>query len=189
MAIKIIARSITLEYWDIYDVGRQKTGRTIQRGSRFEKGEFHMVVHVCIFNSNGEMLIQQRQPFKEDWSGMWDVTVGGSAVAGETSAQAAQREVSEEIGYKIDLSEIRPHLTINFNVGFDDIYIIEDNIDISKLKLQYEEVKQVKWAARDEIIKMIDRGEFIPYHKSMIELLFAMYENIPVYGTHIASSK
>lgn len=72
-----------MELWDVYDENRVKTGRTLERGKpeKIQKGEYRMVVHVCIFNSKGEMLIQQRQPFKRSWSGKWDLTVGGSAVS------------------------------------------------------------------------------------------------------------
>ena len=36
---------------------------------------------------------------------MWDITVGGSAMIGENSRQAAMREVAEELGLKIDLEK------------------------------------------------------------------------------------
>lgn len=42
---------------------------------------------------------------------MWDITVGGSAIADETSQQAAEREVKEEIGYTLNLRNRRPALT------------------------------------------------------------------------------
>ncbi len=142
------------------------------RGGSFDKGAYHLVVHVCIFNQKGQMLIQQRQPFKEGWSNMWDLTVGGSAVAGDSSQQAAEREVLEEIGYEINLQGVRPSLTINFDNGFDDYYLVEEDVDTSKLVLQPEEVQGVKWATKDEIMAMIDEEAFIPYHKSLIELLF-----------------
>lgn len=103
---------------------------------------------------------------------MWDITVGGSAVSGDTSQTAAEREVLEEIGYKLDLSNIRPSFTINFKNGFNDIYLVEREIEIDTLKLQYEEVKEVKWATADEIKSMIESGEFIPYDKSFIDMLF-----------------
>lgn len=163
-----------MEIWDLYDKDRIKTGETMVRGSQFKENTYHLVVHVCIFNLEGQMLIQQRQPFKDGWPNMWDITVGGSAVSGDTSQLAAEREVYEEIGYKLSLDGIRPALTINFDKGFDDIYLIQKDIDISKLKLQYEEVQSVKWASKDEILSMIDEEIFIPYHKSLIDLLFFM---------------
>lgn len=118
------------------------------------------------------MLIQHRQPFKEDWSNMWDLIVGRSAVAGDTSKTAAERECLEELGYPLSLENERPYFTIHFDGGFDDIYCVRRDIDISSLKLQFEEVQAVKWADNDEIFSMIDGGEFIPYHKALIELLF-----------------
>ena len=161
-----------MELWDVYDVDRGSTGKEMVRGEAFEKGAYHLVIHVCVFNSEGKMLIQQRQPFKHGWSGMWDVTCGGSAVKGETSREAAHRELLEEVGIDIDFSASRPQLTVNFEHGFDDIYLVEKNIDKSTLKLQYEEVKAVKWASCEEIFSLIDSGEFIPYYKSLIKLLF-----------------
>lgn len=57
-----------MELWDVYTVDREKTGRTWQRGNRLENGDYHLVIHVCIFNKDGQMLIQQRQPFKDGWA-------------------------------------------------------------------------------------------------------------------------
>ena len=170
-----------MEIWDLYTKDRIKTEETMVRGEKITKGFYRLVVHVCIFNSRGEMLIQQRQPFKSSWSNMWDITVGGSAISGDTSQSAAEREVYEEIGYKLSLDGIRPALTINFEDGFDDMYLIKKDIEISDLYLQYEEVKAVKWASKEEILKMIDEETFIPYHKSLIELLFFMKDTK---GTH-----
>lgn len=170
-----------MELWDVYNKDRIKLNKTMVRGSEFEKGAYHLVVHACIFNSKGEMLIQQRQPFKDDWSNMWDVTVGGSAVAGDTSQTAMERELLEEIGLKIDLQNVRPNMTMNFDFGFDDIYLIEEDIDISTLKLQYEEVQCVKWAFIDEIFEKLDNGTFIPYYKSLIQLFF---DSRGKYGCH-----
>jgi len=87
-----------MEIWDVYDKDRNLTGKQMKRGDAFEQGAYHVVIHVCLFNQYGEMLIQQRQPDKGNWKNMWDVTVGGSAIAGETRQQAAEREVKEEIG-------------------------------------------------------------------------------------------
>ncbi len=112
---------------------------------------------------------------------MWDITVGGSALSGESSQTAIERELFEEIGLKIDLQDAQPHLTINFNEGFDDVYLIEKEININDLVLQYEEVQGVKWAALEEINKMIDDGVFIPYYKSLIQLFFDMRKQ---YGCH-----
>jgi isopentenyldiphosphate isomerase len=118
------------------------------------------------------MLIQQRVPSKDDWPNLWDVSCAGSAISGDTSQTAAVREVLEELGLKINLQNERPHLTNHFDVGFNDVYILDMDVDLSTLKLQPEEVQNVKWASKEEIFSMIDNGTFIPYHKSWIDILF-----------------
>lgn len=151
------------ELWDIYNKNREKTGRVHRRGDRMKEGDYHLVVHVCIFNSKKQLLVQQRQPFKKGWSNMWDITVGGSAVQGDDSCRAAEREVWEELGLKLDLSGRRPNFTMNFSDGFDDYYIVEQEVDISKLCLQKDEVKQVKWVDREEAMEMQASGVMVPY--------------------------
>ncbi len=161
-----------MELFDLYTADRVKTGRTMVRGDAVPEGCYRIVVHVCIFDPEGRMLIQQRQPFKQGWSNMWDITVGGSAVAGDTSRTAAERETREEIGLSIDLTDVRPSLTLYWEHGFDDYYLLTRDVDPDTLHLQYEEVQAVRWATREEILRMIDDGEFIPYEKGLIDLLF-----------------
>lgn len=163
-----------MEYWDIYDAQRRKTGRTMIRGEKMKDDEYHLVVHICIFNEKNEMLIQQRQAFKDGWPNLWDVTVGGSAIKGETSQEAAERELFEELDIQINLQGIRPQLTVNFERGFDDIYLVEKEVQPEDIKFQYEEVQGTKWASKEEILNSISAGEFIPYLTGFIDLLFDM---------------
>ena len=165
-----------MEKWDLYTLDRVKTNRVITRGDDIPKNLYHLVVHVCIFNAKNQMLIQQRQTFKKGWPNMWDITVGGSAMIGENSRQAAMREVAEELGLKIDLEKTPPVITKYFSEGFDDIYILEKEIDISDLKLQYEEVQAIKWAGIEEILDMIGLKKFIPYDESFIQFLFHLHQ-------------
>lgn len=170
-----------MEKWDLYTLDRVKTNRVITRGDDIPKNLYHLVVHVCIFNAKNQMLIQQRQTFKKGWPNMWDITVGGSAMIGENSRQAAMREVAEELGLKIDLEKTPPVITKYFSEGFDDIYILEKEIDISDLKLQYEEVQAIKWAGIEEILDMIGLKKFIPYDESLIQFLFHLHQANSLY--------
>ena len=56
-----------MERWDVYDEDRLPTHRTAVRGGARRAGDCQLVVHVCLFNARGEMLIQQRQ--HGFWSG------------------------------------------------------------------------------------------------------------------------
>lgn len=166
-----------MEIWSIYDVHRQKTDKTKLRGEKFESDEFHQVIHVCLFNSNNECLIQKRHPQKQGWSGLWDISCGGSALVNETSQQAAQRELNEELGVDVDFSLLRPQFTINFSFGFDDFYVIRHDVKVSDLVFQDEEVVDARWASMNEIISLIDSQQFIPYKKEVIQLIFSMVDS------------
>lgn len=172
-----------MELWDLYDRDRHPTGEILERGNPVPPGRYHLVVHVVIFNSKGEMLIQQRQPFKEGWPNLWDITVGGSAIAGDDSRSAAEREVMEELGLSIDLSGEMPKIILPFDQGFDDIYIITMDVDLSALHLQESEVQAVRWAGMEDIFALMKAGQFLPYHRSLIELLFAMKDSR---GAHVS---
>lgn len=161
-----------MENWDLYDKHRNKIEKQIIRGDEMRPDEFHLIVHVCIFNSKGEVLIQQRQTFKQGWPNLWDISCGGSAVAGDTSQQAASRELFEELGIHYNFEKTRPQFTINFDRGFDDYYLIEYDFALNELRLQYEEVQAAKWASKEEILELIKLKLFIPYYESIIEFFF-----------------
>lgn len=163
-----------IEEFDLYNWDRSPTGETWLRGQPLPQGRYHMVVHICIFNQKGELLIQQRHPNKAGYPNFWDLSAGGSALKGETSWMAAKRETAEELGLKLELDHVRPIMTLNFEDGFDDLYAVQitSELDLSRLHLQPEEVQAVQWASREQIQKMLCSGKFVPYYPSMIDLLF-----------------
>ena len=170
----IIKQRGIMEIFDLYDRDRIPTGETITRGQRPPKDRYHLVIHICIFNQDGKMLIQKRSIEKGLWAGMWDVSVGGAAQKGDSSWQAAQRELVEELGIVFDFSKVRPAFTFNFKYGFDDVYLIHLDPELEALKLQGDEVTSVMWADRATIQSMIESGDFLPYHPSLIDLFFEL---------------
>ena len=161
-----------MELVDLYDENRVPLGKTAERHAPKQPGEYRLVVHVCIFDRAGRMLIQRRSPEKDAWANQWDVSVGGGVDAGETARQGAEREVLEELGYPLDLAGERPFITVNFSGGFDDYFLVEREVELDALRLQKEEVSAVRWADCQEILAMIRTGEFIPYPENFIRYLF-----------------
>lgn len=58
----------------------------------------HPVVHLHVFNSQGELYLQKRPAWKDIQPGKWDTAVGGHVDLGESVEQALRREVREELG-------------------------------------------------------------------------------------------
>ena len=53
-----------MELVDLYDENRVPLGKTAERYGRKGPGEYRTVVHVCVFNQAGQLLIQQRTQSK-----------------------------------------------------------------------------------------------------------------------------
>ena len=70
------------------------TRRECHNGSKL----LHPVVHLHLFNSRGELYLQQRPLWKTIQPGKWDTAVGGHIGFGEPASEALQREVEEELG-------------------------------------------------------------------------------------------
>lgn len=69
------------------------------------KGELHRALSVLVFNSKGEMLIQQRAFSKYHTPGLWSNTACSHPRPGEVSLEAATRRLEEEMGIKTELKE------------------------------------------------------------------------------------
>jgi hypothetical protein len=108
---------------------------------------------------------------------MWDGSAAGSVVSGETSKEAAIRETKEELGIDLDISKGEILFTVRFSRGFDDIWLVRQNVDANDLKLQYEEVADAKWVSYNEVKQMVQSGEFIEYH--YLDILYQMI-NSPI---------
>lgn len=58
----------------------------------------HPVVHLHVFNSQGDLYLQKRPMWKDIQPGKWDTAVGGHVDFGESIFMALTREVGEELG-------------------------------------------------------------------------------------------
>ncbi|MBF0650941.1 MULTISPECIES: NUDIX hydrolase [Dysgonomonas] len=64
----------------------------------------HPVIHLHIFNSEGDLYLQKRSPTKDVQPNKWDSSVAGHIDLDEMPYMAAWREAREELG----LSDIEP---------------------------------------------------------------------------------
>jgi 8-oxo-dGTP diphosphatase len=151
-----------MELWDVYNINRVRTGKTIVRGEMLSEGEYHLVVHMWIINSKGQFLIQKRSSGVKSSPNMWAIT-GGAALAGDDSYTACKREVLEEIGIQADLEKAKVVFTVTRLNSICDVWVIRQDFELVECTLQKEEVSEVKWATYTEIRKMQDQGVFHQY--------------------------
>lgn len=163
-----VFRRKPIEYWDVLDRNRHKTGKLAIRGNRLEEGEFHLVVFGIIRNSNGKFIISKRAPEKT-FAGSWEVT-GGAAIKGDTSRQAILREVREELGVQLT-TEGRLLMSKTYQGGhsyFVDIWYFQEDVDMTEVVCQPGEVVEAKLATYDEIVELHKQGKFMSGHKEIM---------------------
>lgn len=66
----------------------------------------HRAAHIVLFNAAGEILLQKRSIWKDRNPGLWDSSAAGHVDAGETYAEAARRELEEELGISCALESL-----------------------------------------------------------------------------------
>lgn len=71
------------------------------------RGLLHRAVHVFLFNSRGELLLQMRSRFKDEAPLQFTSSASGHLNAGETYVEAAPRELMEELGISSPLEFVR----------------------------------------------------------------------------------
>jgi 8-oxo-dGTP pyrophosphatase MutT (NUDIX family) len=143
---------------DLYNDKLEKTNLTYYKGDKVPVGYYPMVVMIAIQNYNDEFLMQRRVPRK---GGDWGVT-GGHPKSGETCKEGIITEVKEELGIDISNEKI-----IEFNHGCDGkdcyrMYYVRLDLDLSKLKIQEDELTEVKWFSMNKLQEMVDSKELNP---------------------------
>lgn len=157
------------ERWDIYDINKQKTGRTMKRNDWCLKDdEYHLTVLGVVMKPDGRFLITKRVMTKHWAPGWWEVS-GGAAMAGEESLDAVKREVLEETGLDVsgaDGGYVFSYKRENPGEGdnyFVDIYRFVMDFDEKDLKLQEEETAGYQLATFDEIKALGEQGIFLHF--------------------------
>lgn len=145
-----------MEFNDIYDKDRNLTGRVHRRGTRWQKGEYGLVVCVWVYDGKGNLLLTRRAPEKS-FAGSWENS-GGAALAGETSLQAITRELREETGLIAGPEEFELLCTGRDRICHYDFYCLCRSCD-TQIVLQPGETDAAKWVSFEQIHEMIRAGE------------------------------
>ena len=79
---------------------------TIDKMEAHKQGLLHRAFSVFIFNSKGEMLMQQRALTKYHSAGLWTNACCSHPMPGEKTIDAAQRRLMEELGFEAPIEKI-----------------------------------------------------------------------------------
>jgi isopentenyl-diphosphate Delta-isomerase len=90
---------------------------TMEKLEAHLKGMLHRAISVFIFNSSGQLLLQQRAKDKYHSPGLWTNTCCSHPAPGEYAKDAAERRLAEEMGIKCDLQHI---FQFTYKAAFDN---------------------------------------------------------------------
>lgn len=143
------------EMLDLYDDNFNKLNKTIIRRVD-EIPECTNIMQSYILIKNGGKYLLEQATERNNYK--WTIP-GGHVLSGETPEEALKRELNEELGIsdlnykKIDTIKF-PYNSYIFNV-----FHSETTIDTDLLVLQPDEVIQVKWYSKEEIIELIENDK------------------------------
>ncbi|TYB79816.1 NUDIX hydrolase [Bizionia myxarmorum] len=141
------------EIIDIVTKTGEPTGKTALKSEIHSKGYYHNTAHIWFYTDKGEILLAQRAASKTICPLLWDVSVAGHVDAGETIEEAAMREIHEEIGLTISVSDLQKIGTFpcfqTYENGiidneFHHTYLAELQVSLKQLKPQPEEVEALE---------------------------------------------
>lgn len=146
-----------MEWNDIYNENRVLTGRLHRRGTKWNPGEYGLVVCVWVYDGQGKILLTRRAPEKS-FAGTWENS-GGAAQAGEDSLTAISRELREETGICARKEEFRLLRSVRDGTCFFDHYCLKRAIPLEQVVLQQGETDSVQWVTFEQIHEMIAKGQ------------------------------
>lgn len=144
------------EIWDAYDRDFNKIdGVQLIRGEPVPDGMYHLVCDIIVKHVDGTYLLMQRD-LRKTFGGMWELTAGGSALAGETSLDGAMRELREETGIvSSNLREVERLIRDKYHT-ISVAYFCLTDCDKNSVALQEGETINYRWVEKDEIFNMSD---------------------------------
>lgn len=163
-----------LELFDILLPDMTPSGRTGERGTIHESGDWHATSHIWVVRRKSglkfDVLLQKRSSRKDSFPGSYDISSAGHVNAGDTCLPTALRELKEELGITAqpeDLTFIGIHdaeykgsfynRTFH-NCEHSAVYVYDSPVADDSLSLQPEEVESVIWMDYDECLDRLKDG-------------------------------
>ena len=145
-----------MELVQIVDEQNRESGtapRNVMRSQRL----LHRCTYIFVFNSQGELFVQQRTLTKDIYPGFLDLAAGGVIVAGESYDLGAQRELAEELG--ICGVPLTHHGVIYYEDKLSRVFgAIYSCVWDGPMQFQVEEVAGGNFYSIDQVCRMADEG-------------------------------
>ncbi len=127
---------------------------TMEKMEAHQRGALHRAFSIFIYNSRGEMLLQQRAASKYHNGGLWTNACCSHPYPGEAIEIAALRRLMEELGFETPIKKIFNFTyKANFSNGlteyeFDHVFY---GVYDGEIKADHTEVMDVKFITHEDL--------------------------------------
>ncbi len=165
-----------MELFDVLDEHGEQTGVVRERGVAHQDGSAHGTAHVWVVRKNADgrydLLVQKRSSNKDSYPGCYDISAAGHVAAGDGYLESALRELREELGIEAVPKQLHAvgtrrsycedtfHGRLFCDQEFSHVYVYQEEVDISCLRLQKEEVESVLWIDFEECRSRVEDGRW-----------------------------
>ena len=131
----------------------------------------HPVVHLHLFNSQGQLYLQQRPEWKDIQPGRWDTATGGHIDLGENVDTALKREVREELGVTDFTPERLGHYIFESKRERELVFVHRTTYD-GPVNPNPDELAGGEFWDIDDINANMGKGVFTPNFESEFQRFF-----------------
>jgi 8-oxo-dGTP pyrophosphatase MutT (NUDIX family) len=144
-----------MELEDLYDNNFNKLNKTIRRRIDEIPNNCYVMMSYVLIKNNNKYLLEQATERSNNTLAI----PGGHILAGEDSLTGLKRELKEELNLEIDNIKHLDTFIYPYNSYIFNIYLIEDIIDIDKIIYDLNEVVNINWYSKDEILNKIKENK------------------------------
>ncbi len=139
----------------LVDENDQETGSEDKLKAHQNGGKLHRAFSIFIFNSKGELMLQQRALTKYHSGGLWTNTTCSHPNWGEDMEEAVHRRLQEEMGFDCSLREImvfQYEAEVGNNLTEKEVDHVWVGYYDGEAKPDFSEAKDWRWAETGELL-------------------------------------
>lgn len=148
------------ELVDVVDAAGLVLGTVTRREMR-ARNLRHRSVAIAVRSRDGRLLVHRRADDKDIWPGAWDLVVGGVVSAGEEWADAAVRELAEEVGI-VGPTPVEVARGSYDGGGMSEVYVGYEVVWDGPIHFTDGEVAEARWVDGAELDELLATVTFIP---------------------------
>ena len=149
------------EWFPLVDEAGNIVGRATRRECHDGSKRLHPVVHLHIYNKDGDLFLQKRSLTKDIQPGKWDTAVGGHVDYGESIEEALRREAREELGIEGFEAELMARYVFESAIEKELVHTYRTVYE-GPFTPDKEELDDARFWRIDEIESQLRKGIFTP---------------------------